>query len=209
MIHGVRRVRGNRRWRRLATSAAAFLSAVMCLLFAGPQAMAATAFDDWTTNITVPVGDLGTCITSGYVDSISGTLCIEFGAYASGSQHYLTPQVLGYCYNESTGKDQQCSNVYASATIANGAGAGGGFSTLICGHTFGNCYAGENWFYPFEAIPIGDPGCVNNVWVVLQKGSYITLPVSDENFTNSINFEDYGHFSSVCIESNGELEAFR
>jgi len=121
--------------RHLATSAAA----ILCTVFLAAQPAMAAGSPNLLTSLAN--GDTGWCITSAKVGGYAGTFCIRLGIFASGSQDYITAQTTGICTN-SAGTNVQCSNAVITATIANGAGYTG-WRTIACGHTNGNCLAGE------------------------------------------------------------------
>ena len=199
----------NTRWRLGAFT----LAAALALIFGAVGSADAAALPILHTSMSGSGQEAHECTVVGNDGTTQGVVCVDIltGIYDSnsGEGSYAKDQVEVYCQNISSGADVQCANALVTFGFYNAAG-GANSGTDECGHSYGPCATGRNYYsnttfdYPWSSW--SDSNCASDsngatsVWAVAFGGgdTVIELPGSDKSVSlvsgNDGGNESSGHY---------------
>lgn len=187
---------------------------VATLTFATTTNASAAALPILHSGMTGTGQEAHQCTVIGNDGTTEGVVCIDIltGVYESnsGPGTYAKDQAEVFCQNMNTNQPVQCANALVTFGLYNAAG-GANSGTYECGHSYGPCSGGRNYYtnatfdYPWSSW--SDNNCATNVsgptsvWAVAfgsNSNTVIELPGSDKYVSltsgNDGTNESSGHY---------------
>jgi hypothetical protein len=172
------------RGRRLCKLAAILFAVVGVTVAAITPASAATGTDGFTILYASEGNIAHHCeIIGSDSDGNEGIVCVDILTGTGSDYYWARAQIEAFCYNNS--QPVQCAQVDVTGTWANGADADSGIGQSVCGHQWGACSTGRNYFsgraiyYTSASGCSSEPNSTYDVWTVATTpGTQIELPKS-------------------------------